>query len=111
MVIPGCWRNPEATAASFAGGYWKSGDIGRVDAQGHVRIADRKTDMIIRFVSTEGGELTPHHAQAWCTERLSDYKVPAHVIIDTAPLPRNANGKIQKAALRERAAALCGQFS
>ena len=150
MVIPGYWRNPEATAASFTGGYWKSGDIGSVDAEGYVRIADRKKDMIIRggfkiypaevesvlaglggvveaavvgradpmlgeavvaFVSTEGGELTPHHVQAWCTERLSDYKVPAHVIIDTAPLPRNANGKIQKAELRERAAALCDLFS
>ena len=48
MVIPGYWRNPEATEASFAGGYWKSGDIGSVDADGYVRIADRKKDMIIR---------------------------------------------------------------
>src|SRR4029453_19269062 len=48
MIVPGYWRNPEATAASFPGGYWKSGDIGAMDAQGYVRIADRKKDMIIR---------------------------------------------------------------
>ena len=33
---------------SFASGYWKSGDIGSIDAEGYVRIADRKKDMINR---------------------------------------------------------------
>ena len=145
MVSPGYWRNPDATAASFVGGYWRSGDIGSIDAEGYVRIADRKKDMIIRggfkiypaevesvlagldgvveaavvgradpmlgeavvaFVTAEGGGLTPQRVREWCAERLSDYKVPAEVIIATEALPRNANGKIQKADLRERAAAL-----
>jgi O-succinylbenzoic acid--CoA ligase len=48
MVVPGYWGNPEATAASFTAGYWHSGDIGSVDAQGFVRIHDRKKDMINR---------------------------------------------------------------
>src|SRR5205814_6735814 len=48
MIVPGYWRNPEANAASFTGGYWKSGDIGTIDAEGYVRIADRKKDMINR---------------------------------------------------------------
>ena len=48
MVVPGYWRNADANAASFAGGYWKSGDIGAIDRQGFVRIADRKKDMINR---------------------------------------------------------------
>jgi long-chain acyl-CoA synthetase len=48
MVSPGYWRNEAATAASFAGGFWKSGDIGSIDADGYVRIADRKKDMINR---------------------------------------------------------------
>ena len=48
MVVPGYWRDPAATAAGFAGGYWKSGDIGSIDPEGYVRIADRKKDMIIR---------------------------------------------------------------
>ncbi len=48
MVVPGYWGNPEATAASFTAGYWHSGDIGSVDAEGFVRILDRKKDMINR---------------------------------------------------------------
>ncbi len=48
MVIPGYWRNPEATANEFRAGYWRSGDIGSQDAEGYVRILDRKKDMINR---------------------------------------------------------------
>ena len=148
MVVSGYWRNPEATAASFVGGYWKSGDIGNIDTEGYVRIADRKKDMIIRggfkvypaevesviagldgvvesavvgrddlmlgeavvaFVTCHNDGVTPVHVRAWCAERLSDYKVPADVVIEVVALPRNANGKIQKAMLRERAAALSSQ--
>ena len=36
------------TAASFTAGYWHSGDLGAVDAQGFVRIFDRKKDMLNR---------------------------------------------------------------
>ena len=48
MVVPGYWANPEATAASFTAGYWHSGDLGAIDAQGYVRILDRKKDMLNR---------------------------------------------------------------
>jgi len=48
MVVPGYWDNPEATAREFAGGYWKSGDIGSIDAQGFVRVFDRKKDLVNR---------------------------------------------------------------
>lgn len=48
MVVPYYWNNPQATALSFCGGYWKSGDIGTMDAIGFVRIHDRKKDMINR---------------------------------------------------------------
>ena len=48
MVVPGYWNNPEADAASFDHGFWKSGDIATRDAQGHIRILDRKKDMINR---------------------------------------------------------------
>ncbi|MBR1293749.1 MULTISPECIES: hypothetical protein [Bradyrhizobium] len=36
-----------------------------------------------------------------CAERLSDYKVPETVSLRMTPPPRNANGKVLKAALRE----------
>ena len=48
MVVPGYWNNPQATEQSFCGGYWKSGDIGTLDAAGFLRIHDRKKDMINR---------------------------------------------------------------
>ena len=139
MVVPGYWRNPAADAASFAAGYWKSGDIGAVDAQGYVRIADRKKDMINRggfkiypaevesvladmegviesaviglpdeilgesvvaFLSVDNESLTPNDVRAWCAQRMADYKVPGRVELRRGSLPRNANGKIQKAELR-----------
>ena len=39
--------------------------------------------------------------QAWCAERLSDYKVPETIDLWSEPLPRNANGKVIKRQLRE----------
>jgi long-chain acyl-CoA synthetase len=144
MVVPGYWRNQEANASSFAGGYWKSGDIGAIDAEGYVRIADRKKDMINRggfkvypaevenvLTAIEGvieaavvgrpdevlGEgvvaflnvkqdLQAEAVRAFCSERMADYKVPGLVVVGREPLPRNANGKIQKAQLRQMALAL-----
>ena len=32
-VIKGYWNNPQATAESFTGGYWHSGDLGSIDAE------------------------------------------------------------------------------
>ena len=47
-VIRGYWNNPEATAESFTGGFWHSGDLGSIDAKNFVRVFDRKKDMINR---------------------------------------------------------------
>ncbi len=48
MTVPGYWENPDGDRAGFAGPYWRSGDIGSLDAEGYVRIFDRKKDMINR---------------------------------------------------------------
>jgi acyl-CoA synthetase (AMP-forming)/AMP-acid ligase II len=48
MVVKGYWNNPAATAESFTGGFWHSGDIGSVDADGFVSVFDRMKDMINR---------------------------------------------------------------
>jgi len=48
MVVPGYWANPKATAESFTAGYWHSGDLGSIDAEGYVRVFDRKKDMLNR---------------------------------------------------------------
>jgi long-chain acyl-CoA synthetase len=47
-VIKGYWNNPQATAESFTGGFWHSGDLGSIDADNFVRVFDRKKDMINR---------------------------------------------------------------
>jgi long-chain acyl-CoA synthetase len=36
----------------------------------------------------------------FCVSRLSDYKVPESFTLSDAPLPRNANGKLVKQAMR-----------
>ncbi len=42
----------------------------------------------------------PEALREHCAQRLADYKVPEFIEIRTAPLPRNANGKLQKNQLR-----------
>jgi acyl-CoA synthetase (AMP-forming)/AMP-acid ligase II len=42
--------------------------------------------------------------RAFCRERLADYKAPESFTFRTEPLPRNANGKVLKRALREELA-------
>jgi acyl-CoA synthetase (AMP-forming)/AMP-acid ligase II len=46
-VIKGYYENPEATAAEFEDGAWKSGDLGYIDHHGFLYIVDRLKDMII----------------------------------------------------------------
>jgi acyl-CoA synthetase (AMP-forming)/AMP-acid ligase II len=48
MVVRGYWDDAQATAREFTGGYWHSGDIGSIDADGFVRVFDRSKDMINR---------------------------------------------------------------
>jgi malonyl-CoA/methylmalonyl-CoA synthetase len=47
-VFKGYWRMPEKTAEEFtADGYFKTGDVGKVDEQGYVTIVGRSKDLII----------------------------------------------------------------
>ena len=50
-VMKGYLKNPKATAKSFAGGYFHSGDIAIQHPDGYLQIADRAKDIII-----SGGE-------------------------------------------------------
>ncbi len=51
VVMKGYLKNPEATAKAFRGGWFASGDIGVMHADGYVEIKDRSKDIII-----SGGE-------------------------------------------------------
>ena len=140
MVVPGYWVNPEATAENFSDGYWHSGDLGSLDADGYVRVLDRKKDMINRggykiytievenalyqhpavqecavvaracpvlgervhaFVFLGHAAVTAEALTAHCRPLLADYKVPDSFTLSVTPLPRNANGKLLKRAMRE----------
>ncbi len=46
-VMLGYWNQEEATAAALRGGWLRTGDIGRLDADGYVYITDRKKDMLL----------------------------------------------------------------
>jgi fatty-acyl-CoA synthase len=50
-ITRGYWKDPEKTRASFFGDWFRSGDIGHMDAEGFLYLTDRKKDMII-----SGGE-------------------------------------------------------
>jgi len=48
QVMAGYWKRPDETAnVMYPDGFFKSGDIGIMDAAGYVRIVDRKKDMIL----------------------------------------------------------------
>jgi long-chain acyl-CoA synthetase len=47
-VMKGYWGKPEATAEAIPDGWFRTGDMGRVDEDGYYYIVDRKKEMIIR---------------------------------------------------------------
>ncbi|UGT64821.1 AMP-dependent synthetase/ligase [Nocardia asteroides] len=52
VVFGGYWNNPAATGAALIDGWFATGDLGAVDADGYVRITGRKKEIIV----TAGGK-------------------------------------------------------
>jgi malonyl-CoA/methylmalonyl-CoA synthetase len=140
-VFKGYWRMPEKTASEFrADGFFITGDLGRIDAEGYLNIVGRAKDLVISggfnvypkeieseidaidgviesavvgvphpdfgegvtavVVARAGASLDEATVLAALESRLAKYKLPKRVVF-VADLPRNAMGKVQKAALRE----------
>src|SRR6266567_604071 len=51
-VFKGYWNRPEETKAAIVDGWFKTGDIGNIDADGYLSVTDRKKDLI----KTSGGK-------------------------------------------------------
>ncbi len=47
LVMDGYWRQPEATAATIVDGWLHTGDVGVIEPDSHLRITDRKRDIIV----------------------------------------------------------------
>ena len=47
IVMPGYWEAPEQTAAVLVDGWYKTGDLGEIDAEGYLHLKGRKKDMIV----------------------------------------------------------------
>ncbi len=64
QVMRGYWNQPEANAAAFtADGYFRTGDVGQLDARGFLKIVDRKKDMIL----VSGFNVFPNEIEAVAT--------------------------------------------
>ena len=60
QVMPGYWNRPDETAKVMtADGFFRTGDIGVMDADGRVKIIDRKKDMI----SVSGFKVFPNEVE------------------------------------------------
>jgi fatty-acyl-CoA synthase len=46
QLLTGYWGKPEETEAAFEGGWFHSGDVGTMDAEGYITIVDRTKDVI-----------------------------------------------------------------
>jgi len=51
-VFQGYWNKPEETRAAFVDGWFKTGDIGKLDEDGFLYVTDRKKDLL----KTSGGK-------------------------------------------------------
>jgi long-chain acyl-CoA synthetase len=122
QVMEGYWQNPEETAkVMLPGGWFRTGDIGRMDENGFFYIEDRKNDMILVsgfnvypneiegiVVEMDGileavrndPSVTEEDVEAFCREKLTGYKIPKEIEFRD-DLPKTNVGKILRRALRE----------
>jgi long-chain acyl-CoA synthetase len=96
-VMKGYRNRPEATAAAMRGGWFRTGDLARVDEDGFYYIVDRKKDMVIRG----GYNVYPREIE----EVL--YEHPAVLEAAVIGIPHPSLGEEVGAAVTLRPGAVC----
>ena len=93
VMAHGYWRRPDANAAAFTDGWFHTGDIGYLDADGFLYLVDRAKDMIIR-----GGE------NVYCVE-IENVLFDHPDVVDAAVVgvPHKTLGEEVKAVVQLRA--------
>jgi acyl-CoA synthetase (AMP-forming)/AMP-acid ligase II len=100
-VARGYLAAPTATAASFSGGWFRTGDLGLLDADGYLFITGR-----IKNIINRGGEkISPEHIEAvlarCCRSELAPFEVPDRIDI-VAALPHTAKGALDRRAVQNQ---------
>ena len=94
-VFAGYWKNPEATAKAFAGGWFHTGDLGHLDAQGFLHITGRASDMFI----SGGSNVYPREVE----EALLTHPAVAECAVVGMPHPKWGEAGVACLVLREEA--------
>ncbi len=89
-VTAGYWNAPEETAAAFVDGYFLTGDIGHMDADGWFYLVDRKKDMIV----SGGFNIYPRTIE----EAMYEHPAVAEVIV--IGVPDSYRGEAAKAFVK-----------
>ncbi|GGM28007.1 MULTISPECIES: class I adenylate-forming enzyme family protein [Micromonospora] len=79
-ISPGYWRDDEANRRTRRDGWFRTGDVGRIDADGYLWFVDRRTDLI-----KSGGE---NVASAEVERVLAQHPDVAEVAVIGVPDPR-----------------------
>ena len=88
QVMKGYWNRPEETALVMQGDWFKSGDIGVMDADGYTKIVDRKKEMIL----VSGFNVYPNEVEdaiASCLGVLEVGVIGMPCLLYTSPSPRD----------------------
>lgn len=80
QLLTAYWNNPEATEEAFAGGWFHTGDLGRMDGEGYLFIVDRVKDVI-----NTGGVLV---ASREVEDAIFEHEAVAEVAVIGLPDPK-----------------------